>query len=213
MLKITNPIAVTVILWTLLSPVAARANILSLMNQYGYVTLSDSGIVSSNSELSGFEHDGKKSPKGHDLGSVSFATGALLTGSISTGGTFSSTGSSYIAIGFGKYGVPNGTIFSGSFIDPINWNFIGTSSKYNVFSLNGIVSGMQYNGRSETGEVYQEIYVLQSRWKQTRARIHGGYATFGVSAGVPEPGTLLLFSTGLTIMVGALLRRSSAVNG
>jgi PEP-CTERM motif len=203
MTKTTKRIALTLILCTLLSPIVARANILSLGNQSGYVTLSDSGIISSRSELTAFRHDGRKAPPGHDLGSVTFSTGALLTGTISGGGTFSSAGSSYIATGFGKYGVPNGTIFSGSFVDPINWAFVGTSGKYDVFYLSGTVSGTLYNGRSESGTVVQDIYVLQNGRRQTRGRIHAGYGTFGISDGVPEPGTTLLFGAGLTVLVSS----------
>jgi hypothetical protein len=201
MLRKANPISVILILYVLLSPIAARANILSLGNQSGYVTLSDSGIISSRSELTAYRHDGRKAPPGHDLGSVTFSTGALLTGTISGGGTFSSTGSSYIATGFGKYGVPSGTIFSGSFVNPIIWTFTGTSGNYDVFYLSGTVSGMLYNGRSESGTVVQDIYVLQNGRRQTRGHIHAGYGTFGISDGVPEPGTTLLFGTGLTVLV------------
>ena len=49
-----------------------------------------------------------------DLGTVSFTTGALTGGNLQTGGTFAAGGTFDIS-GNGTNGVPNGTLFSGSF--------------------------------------------------------------------------------------------------
>lgn len=192
----------------LVLPVAGWANDIFLVNQFGSVTLSDAGIVSTRSELTVFNRAWKKSHPGHDLGWISFSTGALLTGSISTGGTFSGTGSSYIATGFGRYGVPKGTIFSGSFFGPIEWTLAGQSGNHYIFDLSGNLVGTLYNGRTIVGSTLQTIYVSVNPGSQNRGRLHSGRTALGASAGLPEPGTLLLFSTGLTVMIGAMRRRS-----
>jgi hypothetical protein len=186
----------------LVLPVAAWANDIFLVNQFGSVTISEAGVVSTRSELTAFNRAWKKSPPGRDLGWISFSTGALLSGSISTGGTFSSTGSSYIATGFGQFGVPKGTIFSGSFFGPIGWTLAGQSGNHYIFDLSGNLVGTLYNGRTIEGSTVQTVYVSVNPGNQNLGHIHSGRSAFGDVIGVPEPGATLLFGSGLTIMFG-----------
>ena len=74
-------------------PMATWADGFNLTNQFGSITISNSGITTQGSELTGY--DGIVAPKGHSLGTVSYSTGALLTGSIAGGGTFSAAGFIY----------------------------------------------------------------------------------------------------------------------
>jgi hypothetical protein len=196
--------AVVLGLCALLLPIAAWADRLSLINEFGSVTLTNAGIISRGSELTGF--NGITPPPRHSLGSVSFSTGALIQGSILGGGVFSSTGSSFVVIGSGKYGVPNGTIFSGSFIGPIAWVLVSHTGNNYVFDLLGSLQGMLYTGRSVTGVTAQTIYVNQNQWNHNqRGSIGLGRARFGpeLRAG-PESGTLGLFATGLIVIAGAI---------
>jgi PEP-CTERM motif len=188
----------------LLLPMAAWADPI-FINQFGSITITNTGIVSTGSELMRFNEI--TAPPGHSLGSVSFSTGALTSGSIWSGGTFSSTGSSFVVIGVGKYGEPRGTIFAGSFVGPIRWKVVSHTGKYDyVFTLSGVVSGESYTGRFITGTTKQTIYVSQNQWFQDhRGGIRLGTTNFRV--GLPEPGTLGLFGTGLIVLAGAMRRK------
>jgi hypothetical protein len=207
-------VAVVLGLCTLLLPIAAWADRVNLINEFSSVTLTNAGIVSRGSELISF--NGVTAPPRHSLGSVSFSTGALINGSILGGAVFSSTGSSFVVIGSGKYGVPKGTIFGGSFTGPITWALVSHSGNDYVFDLLGSLKGMLYTGRLVTGVTTQTIYVNQNQWNHDqRGSIRLGRADFGpnnLRAG-PEPGTLGLFATGLIVIAGAILRRLYFPNG
>ena len=88
----------------------------------------DSGITSKGSQLTSF--NGIQAPPGHSLGSVSYSTGALISGSIAAGGIFSSAGSTFDVVGKGNYGEPKGPIFTGGFTGDIAWTLVShTGSK------------------------------------------------------------------------------------
>jgi len=191
-------------LWALLLPVAASASGIGITNKFGTVSVTNAGIVSRGAELIGF--NGITAPPGHDLGSVSFSTGALSSGSIFGGGTFSSTGSSLIVIGVGKYGQPRGTIFNATFVGPIHWNLVSHTGRYDyVFELGGRVSGEMYTGRFISGITRQTISLNQNQWLQNqRGGLDVGTTSFMVS---PEPGTLGLVVIGLIALVVSMQRK------
>jgi hypothetical protein len=197
-------IAVMLGFCALLLPMAAWADGIGFINQFGSVTITNAGIVSTGSELKGF--NGITAPPGHSLGSVSFSTGALTSGSLWSGGTFSSAGSSFIVTGGGQYGVPKGTIFDASFVGPIKWTLVSHTGKWDyVFMLSGVVSGEIYTGRWISGTTKQTIYVYKNQWaRDHRGSIHLGDTNFHVG---PEPGTLGLFGTGLIVLVGTMRRK------
>ncbi len=201
-------IAVVLGLCTLLLPVAARADAIDLINNFGTVTITSAGIVSAGAELVGF--NGINAPRGHSLGSVRFSTGALTSGSIFGGGTFSSQGSSFIVTGVGKYGQPKGTIFDATFVGPIHWVLVSQPGKFDyVFRLSGVVDGMLYTGRMVTGVTHQTITVHPNQWSQDHlGSLGAGNTTFPVA--IPEPGTLGLFGTGLIVLVGVARRKLMA---
>src|SRR5271167_249149 len=105
---------VVLALLALALPIAAWADGITLTNEFGSISVTTAGITSTGSQLKSF--NGIVAPPGKAMGSVSFSTGALASGSIATGGTFSATGSSFVVIGKGNYGEPKGTIFSGAFV-------------------------------------------------------------------------------------------------
>ncbi len=184
-------------------PMAAWANGISLVDEYGSISVSDSGIISTGAQL--IEFNGIVPPPHRDLGSVSFSTGALLTGSITAGGTFSATGSSFVVIGSGKYGEPKGVIFSGVFVGPIEWTKESTGPHGNTiyYQLSGTIQGMLYNGRMVTGTTTQDIYTSKDQLAQGIAHISMGNTHFTV----PEPGTLGLLGTGLVGIAGMFRRK------
>src|SRR5258708_38987464 len=86
---------VVLALLALALPMAAWASGIDLTNQFGSISISTAGITSVGSQLrcwGGFATGGS-------LGSVSFSTGALTSGSISARATFSATGSSFVVRG------------------------------------------------------------------------------------------------------------------
>jgi len=200
-------------LCALLVPTAAWADGIVLINQGGTAILTDAGIVSTGSVLVGFRVlDGFKAPPGHSLGSVSFSTGALTSGSILGGGVFSDTGSSFVVTGSGTYGVPAGTIYTGSFVRPIDWTLVSHHGNNLFFDLTGYATGTLYTGRVVTGTTSQIIYVNQNQWNQNRQgsiRLSRSFVgTPDLRAG-PEPGTLWPFATGLIVIIGAMRRKLS----
>src|SRR5258706_16467776 len=135
--------ALVLALVSLTLPMAAWANGIDLFNKFGTITISNAGITSKGSQLSQFNGINT----GHSLGSVSFGTGALLSGSIQAGGTFSSVGSFFKEVGTGQ---AKGTIFSGVFVGPITWTLLRQSGPTLLFQLRGAPSGQLSNGNMTT---------------------------------------------------------------
>jgi len=195
-------VAVMFGLLALLLPMAAWADGIDLTNQFGTVTITNAGIVSRGSELMSF--NGIKAPRGRSLGSVNFSTGALASGSIWSGGTFSSAGSSFIVTGVGGYGQPKGVIFSGAFVGPISWTVVSQTGRNNyVFALSGKIQGQLWTGRTVSGTTTQTIYAYKNQWvHDNKGGIHLGSTHL-----VPEPGTLGLLGTGLIVVAGTMRRK------
>ncbi|HYU47549.1 MAG TPA: PEP-CTERM sorting domain-containing protein [Terriglobales bacterium] len=185
-----------------LVPVAAWADTINLTNHFGTVTITNAGIISQGSQLSSF--DGITAGAGHALGTVSFSTGALSSGNIFTGGTFSSVGSSFVVTGIGNGGQPKGVIFSGAFVGPISWTIVGTQGNFGVtYQLSGTVQGMLFNGHLVTGKVTETIQTFKNQVIVDNR----GNVMFGSLTAVPEPGTLGLFGTGLVAIAGLFRRK------
>jgi hypothetical protein len=182
-------------------PIAAWADGIDLTNQFGSISITNSGIVSTGSQLETF--NGITAPKGHSLGSVSFSTGALISGSIAGGGTFSSTGSTFVVIGKGNYGQPKGTIFSGSFVGPITWTLVSQVGQKLTFTLTGDIQGTLYDGRTVSGTTTQTFYTVPGQLAKGIGHISLG----NTQLSVPEPGTLGLLGTGLLGIAGMFRRK------
>ena len=190
-------------LLALLLPVMAWGSGIDLTNQFGTVNIGTGGIVSSRSELMSF---GNVSAATGNLGWVYFSTGVFQGTNFWSGGTFSDVGSSFIVtspLGI-PGGGPTGTLFSGAFINPIQWTLVshnGTNSY--VFNLSGTIGGDNWNGTYVTGTTSQTINISKNQWYQ----VDSGSTTIKNPAHIPEPGTLGLLGTGLVSIAGILRRK------
>ena len=191
-------------------PIAARADGINLTNQAGTVTILASGISSYGSQLRSF--NGVVAPKGHALGTVSYATGALLTGDVWNGGTFSSTGSIFDVVGQGDWmktltGLSGekgkGPLFPGEFVGTMQWNLVNSNKQFHEYQLIGDIQGTLWTGRVVTGNTTQTIYTY---WNQERIDNKGSVHLGQIHLNTPEPNTLGLLGGGLLAMA-AMFRR------
>jgi len=199
-----KPVLLGLALLALLLPIAARADGIDLSNQFGTVTIANSGISTIGSELMSF--NGIQAGKNHSLGTVSFSTGALISGDIWNGGTFSDVGSTFFVTGKGNYGQPKGTIFDGTFLGPISWTLIASNKQFHEYQLTGEIVGQIWTGRTVTGSTTQTIYTY---WNQEKVDHKGGIHLGSTHLNTPEPSTLGLLGTGLVAMAGMFRRKLS----
>ena len=174
-------------------------------NNGGTLSGSSAGLTLSGSTLvavSGL--NGLGLVTGNNLGSVAFATGALLSGNLQSGGTFSG-GGSFVISGNGSNGIPNGVIFNGSFNGPVTWTLITLANGTHNYTLTGSVTGLWTDGSTVNGATVQLTINTGKGFFNGETLISSGDTN--ISTAVPEPGTLGLLGTGLVAVAGALRRK------
>jgi PEP-CTERM motif len=188
-------------------PMAAFANnSVDFTNSGGTLAGSSEGLSLSGSELiavNGLNGGGLVTGS---LGSVAFSTGSLTSGSLQMGGSFNG-GGSFTITGNGTNGIPNGTIFSGSFTGPVTWTLITLANGTHNYTLTGSISGSWYSGGTVNGATVQLTINTGKGFFNGSTTISSGDTNIVT---VPEPGTLGLLGTGLIGLAGALSRKLKA---
>ena len=183
-------------------PLTAFADSVDFTNSGGILAGSNSGLSLTGSALIAVNGlNGLGLVTGSNLGSVSFSTGAL-TGSLQMGGTFAA-GGSFTITGNGSSGLPNGTIFSGTFSGPATWTLVTLANGTHNYPLTGVVAGTLGSSFYTNGVTVQLTINTGRGFFNGRTRISSG----DTNVVVPEPGSLSLLGTGLLGLAGIVRRK------
>ena len=185
-------------------PMAAFANnSVDFTNSGGTLSGTNSGLTLTGSLLIAANGLGGGGLITGNLGTVSFSTGALMSGgTLQKGGTFAA-GGSFSITGNGTGGIPNGVIFNGSFAGPVTWTLVTLANGTNNYTLSGALTGTWMGGGAVNGATVQLTINTGKGFFNGSTTISSG----DTNIVVPEPGSLTLLGTGLVGLAGVIKRK------
>lgn len=139
------------------------------------------------------------------LGTLTLSTAALTSGSLAAGGMFGA-GGSFVITGNGTNGIPNTTLFTGTFSGPVTWSLVTSGNGNNNYTLMGAVSGTWYNGVTVFGASTQLTVSTGTATFSGSADLASGDTNITVTT-TPEPGSLALVGTGIIGVLGTWRRK------
>lgn len=172
-------------------------------NDGGVLSGSSAGLSLSGSELIAVNGLNGLGLVTGNLGSLSFSTGALTSGSLQMGGTFAG-GGSFVITGNGTNGIPSGAIFNGSFTGNVTWTLVTLANGTHNYTLTGTISGTWLGGGTVEGATVQLTINTGKGFFNGMTNISSG----DTNVTIPEPGTLGLLGTGLIGLAGALRKKA-----
>jgi hypothetical protein len=187
----------------MLLPTLALANSTDYSNSGGTLAGSNAGLSLTGSTLIAVVTLPGGSTITGDLGTVTFTTGALSSGSLQMGGTFAA-GGTFSVDGNGTNGIANGTLFAGTFSGPVTWSLTTLTDGTHNYTLTGVLTGTA--GFANMNGVTVQLTVNTGKgFYNGSTMISGGDTT--VMSSIPEPSTLALFGTGVLSLAGTIRRK------
>jgi len=176
------------ILLCLALPLAASASSIDLSSTGGTITATTNTLSLGGDVLTKYG-----AISGSNLGTVTFTTPAFASGDVMNGGTIGAGGTFTITGNGSVMGVPNGVIFTGTFVSG-TWTH---STVTNAYTLVADITG--------AGGAATITEITLSGTLSPNGTITAGSGDITLVP-VPEPGTLGLLGTGL-VGIGGLLRK------
>jgi len=201
--KLASIVAVAVLSCFALTTTASAASSIDFSNSGGTLAGTNAGLTLTGSTLISITGwNGNPNPITGNLGTLTFSTGALTSGSLKMGATFAAGGSFEID-GNGSNGLPNGVLFSGTFSGPVSWTLTTLGNGTHNYTLTGVVTGMM-GGTSVNAVTVQLTANTGKGFYNGSVTISGGDTT---TASVPEPSSLVLLGTGTMTLLGMARRK------